>query len=203
MNFNLNDTYLYKFKAKEDIKKVLNFDTNDSKMIKTASNGSADIISLFKTMIEALNLKSSINEEELLKKITKEAKIDKSIKNDERSDEIKIASKKLKDSHYQIDLSKDIVVDNGKKIIMVSCYAKDSYLGKYLIKRNYFYLPEREKQADQTYDEILTKMSSLKDRYYNDIIQVQDVSTQMKTILDGVISEIKMEEDTLGATIRR
>jgi hypothetical protein len=35
---------------------------------------------------------------------------------------------------------------------MVSCYARDAYLGRYLIKRNFFYTAEREKFADNAYD---------------------------------------------------
>jgi len=128
----------------------------------------------------------------LLKKIGKE-----------RKDEIKIVSKSIKDSHYQIDISKDIITKDNKKIFMVSCYARDAYLGRYLIKRNYFYTNDREEFADNSYDEIITKISALKDRYYNDIINVASITTQIKQILDGVISEIKSEEDEIGTNVSR
>ena len=86
---------------------------------------------------------------------------------------------------------------------MVSCYARDAYLGRYLIKRNYFYTVDREEFADRAYDEILVKVGDLKDRYYNDIIDVSEIFAQMKKTLDGVISEIKMEEDSLATNVNR
>jgi hypothetical protein len=86
---------------------------------------------------------------------------------------------------------------------MVSCYARDAYLGRYLIKRNYFYTTEREAIADSFYDEILTKIGTIKDRYYSGIIDVSEISTQIRKVLDGVISEIKMEEDSVGTNVNR
>jgi len=47
------------------------------------------------------------------------------------------------------------------------------------------------------------KAKALKNRYYNEIIDVAGISSQIKIILDGVISEIKLEEDSLGSTVRR
>jgi len=122
---------------------------------------------------------------------------------EERKDEIKIVSKNLKDSHYQVDVSKDLIQQNGQEVFMVSCYARDAYLGRYLIKRNFFYTKNRNKSANETYDEILTKVANLKDRYYNDLIDVSAISTQLKKILDGVISEIEIKEDSLGTNIKR
>jgi hypothetical protein len=121
----------------------------------------------------------------------------------ERRDDIKIVSKNIKDSHYQIDISKDIIQRAGRKMIMVSCYARDAYLGRYLIKRNYFYTEDRNKFADNAYNEILTKMGDIKDRYYNEVIDVQGIFKQIKQSLDGVISEIEIKEDTLGTTVSR
>ena len=86
---------------------------------------------------------------------------------------------------------------------MVSCYAKDAYLGRYLIKRNYLYTLNREKFADSAYNEIMTKMGDLKDRYYNDIVDISAIFTQMKQVLDGVVSEIEMSEDSIGTNINR
>jgi two-component SAPR family response regulator len=86
---------------------------------------------------------------------------------------------------------------------MVSCYARDAYLGRYLIKRNYFYTEDRNKFADNAYDEILTKVSDIKDRYYNEVIDVHGIFQQIKQSLDGVISELAIKEDSLGTTVQR
>jgi len=186
----------------------------NNKMVKHASsvpNGtdSAEaLIGLFAKMLECLKLRSSSEDDvktlitALLEKpadMTKNASLIKKT----RSDEIKIVSRRQKDSHYQVDVSKDLITDNGRKIFMVSCYARDAYLGRYLIKRNYFYTEPREKSANEAYDEIITKMSALKDRYYSEVIGVQSISTQLKAILDGVISELQSDDDTLATNIKR
>lgn len=206
----LDDLVLYKFNAIQKINKILSLTKQPQKLIKTASVDN-NLITLFTQMLSVLNLK--INEEnakEILNNISKNAEnndINKtsSVKKigKERKDEIKIVSKSIKDSHYQIDISKDIITKDNKKIFMVSCYARDAYLGRYLIKRNYFYTNDREEFADNSYDEIITKISALKDRYYNDIINVASITTQIKQILDGVISEIKSEEDEIGTNVSR
>ena len=151
-------------------------------------------------MLKTLNIKcddpSSVNKLISSAAINKEGLV-------EENKTIKIISKKIKDSHYEVDVSKDEIKHNDKRLIMVSCYAKDAYLGRYIIKRNYFFSNDRTKAANQTYDELLTKMGALKDRYYQEVVGVEALTAQMKIILDGVISEISIEDDSLGSTVKR
>jgi hypothetical protein len=209
----IDDLYLHKYNAANKMRQVMSLTQKyDGKMVKTASSGTVsklDLITLFSNMLSALNMTANETDmKEIINKIAIESgNIDKQAStktgNRERRDDIKIVSKKIKDSHYQVDISKDVVKQNGKEVLMISCYARDAYLGRYLIKRNFFYTPDREKHADNAYDEILTKISAIKDRYYNEIIDVSGIFTQMKQVLDGVISEIKIEEDSLGTNIKR
>lgn len=210
----IDDLELNKFFAKEKIKKIISFakESNEKPMIKTASSNldQNQLVNLFSNMLACLNLKTSDDNMQglitkLQDKINNKENIIKSARYEskERKDEIKIASKRVRDSHYQIDISKDEVTKNGTKIFMVSCYTRDAYLGRYLIKRNYYFTADREKACDSAYDEILTKMASLKERYYNEIIDVAGISTQMRVILDGVISEIHYEEDSISSSIKR
>jgi len=182
------------------------------KMTRTASVGNNKLINLLTSMLQTLNMRvKDDNVQEVVNNVNKigntendlnkSASINKDSK--ERRDDIKIVSKSIKDSHYQVDVSKDIIQKSGKKMIMVSCYARDAYLGRYLIKRNYFYTEDRNTFADNAYDEILTKVAAIKDRYYNEIIDVGGIFTQLKQSLDGVISEIEIKEDSLGTTVRR
>lgn len=177
-------------------------------MIKLASSGSEintnSLINLFSQMLNALNLKvSDGNIENALKNLSSDNLNKTAINKNsiDKKDEIKIVSKHQKDSHYQIDVSKDLIVKNSKSVYMVSCYARDSYLGRYLIKRNYYFAQNREKFAEAAYEEIKLKMESLKDRYYNDLLDVSGIFSQMKKILDGVISEIKSEEDNFPSKV--
>ena len=211
--FNLNETYLFKAKSIEKITELLSFAENQ-KMTKYASKGGnglnqTDLINLFANMLRCLNLNTEGNIDDVFNNLMAKSNTEvksaaiKSSNKGERSDEIKIASKEIKDSHYQVDVSKDIVNRNGRNVHMISCYMRDAYLGRYIIKRNYFYTNNRESAANDAYDEILTKMTALKDRYYNGISTISEITPQAKIILDGVISEIKMEEDSLGTTVDR
>lgn len=215
INDSIDDVVIHKFIAKEKILKLMDsadyVEVSNKKLIKTASsdNISANqLIELFTKMLSCLNLKTESNVGDLVNNFMKAANNDgisknASIKNAERKSEIKIVSKKVKDSHYQVDISKDVIKKNDKKIFMVSCYAKDAYLGRYLIKRNFYYSQDREDVANQSYDELNVKIAAIKDRYYNEIIDVAGIFKQIKTVLDGVISEIKLEEDSLGTTVSR
>lgn len=190
-------SHLYKFQAGEKIKNLMSSMNNvkQNRLIKTASNQNQNeqLINLFMKMLSNLNLKNDGNVQSTIENLTKNAKIDKS-SNGDKSDTIKIVSKHQKDSHYQIDISKDEINHDGKRVYMVSCYARDAYLGRYLIKRNFYYTIDREKIADSVYNEILTKTSHIKNRYYEGIIDVSAIFNQIKQILDGVISEIEYKE---------
>jgi hypothetical protein len=204
----IDDVHLHKFIASQKIKKVIDFvdDQNSKPLTKTASANRDGLISLFTRMLQQLNLNQSEAADVMnnfASKGPQEVKTAKSIKNSERQSDIKIVSKSIKDSHYQIDVSKDLIKHKGRKVFMVSCYARDSYLGRYLIKRNYFYGTDREASADSAFDEINTKMNALKERYYEEVLDVSGIFAQAKQILDGVVSEIDSSEDDLGTTVSR
>ena len=224
----IDDLYIHKYNAANKMRQIMDVaeEYEEKGMIKTASSGSSgssgslgssgqidktSLINLFTVMLSTLNMTANEGDlKDIIGKIAKNDKIDKIDKqasinknSKERKDDIKIVSKHIKDSHYQVDVSKDIIKQNGKEVFMVSCYAKDAYLGRYLIKRNYFYTIDREKFANNAYDEIMTKISSIKDRYYNDVIDVSGIFTQIKQALDGVISEIEMKEDSIGTNVKR
>lgn len=203
----IDDLGLQKLAAAKRIGEVLSFISaqKTGKMVRTASTEQFAMIDLFAKMLSCLNLKTGTGDASealgnLLKANTdvqvKEAAVKKVGK--EKRDEIKIVSKSVKDSHYQVDVSKDMVDKDGQKVIMISCYARDAYLGRYLIKRNYFFASDREIFADDAYNEIMTKVGVIKDRYYSNMITAENIFTQVKKILDGIISEIRSEEDTVG-----
>lgn len=205
-NILIDDVMLYKNAAANKVGDLIT-SINHQPLIKTASIGNDNLVNLFTKMLTALNITAKEEDvKEIVGKITeqdltKQASINKN--SQERRDDIKIVSKSVKDSHYQVDISKDIIQREGKRMIMVSCYARDAYLGRYLIKRNYFYTEDRNKFADNAYDEILTKVSDIKDRYYNEVIDVNGIFQQIKQSLDGVISELAIKEDSLGTTVNR
>lgn len=214
-NNSLDIVYLHKLQASNKMLKVLDgVDSILSKpLTKTASSDTISLVNAFMTILSSLNIQvDSTDKESISNLMSNLSKTGTSLssekqsshkRNSERKDEIKIVSKSQKDSHYQIDVSKDLVVKNSKKLYMVSCYARDAYLGRYLIKRNFFYTSDREAAADDAYDEILTKISATKERYYSEIMDVSGIFTQIRQVLDGVVAEVKMEEDNVGTNINR
>ena len=204
--FNLDDLSLHKFIASEKIKKVIDFvdDQNSKSMTRSASVNKNDLITLFTNMLQQLDL-SQHDVEDVMSNFSSSnaVKTAKTVRSSERKNDIKIVSKSIKDSHYQIDISKDIIKHKGRNVFMVSCYARDAYLGRYLIKRNYFYTMDREASADSAFDEITTKMNALKDRYYEEILDISGIFKQAKQILDGVVPEVEFSEDSLGTTVSR
>ena len=208
----IDDLPLQKYAATHKMQKILEVIEEKPQMIKTASTEMVALLydgQVYKVekLLSDFNMKTNGDVKEIIGKISEGSRLEKQTsinkEGQERRDDIKIVSKSVKDSHYQVDLSKDIVKLRGNKVFMISCYARDAYLGRYLIKRNFFYTIDREKFADNAYDEILIKVSSIKDRYYNEIIDVAAIFAQLKTTLDGVISEIKMEEDSIATNIHR
>jgi len=205
----IDDICLYKFIAMKKIDKLCSdlHKAQSQPLNKTASSNNG-IIDLFMKMLTCLNIKS--DERNINNVINNLAQIDTDALNktamkqtQDRKEEIKIASKNVKDSHYQIDVSKDTIVRKGQNLFMVSCYARDAYLGRYLIKRNFLYTTNREKSANEAFDEIITKVAAIKDRYYQEIIETPQILSQIRQVLDGVVSEIKMEEDSIATNINR
>lgn len=210
--FTLNESVLHKASACDKIRQVMDFAQNNSstRMVRTASSGidNNNLVELFSTMLKCLQMSNNSEAGEIIKNLSAQTKIalnksGTSNSSENKNDVVKISSKLVRDSHFDVDISKDVVSHNNQKVYMVSCYMRDAYLGRYIIKRNYFYTMDRESAADSAYDEILTKTKALKERYHQDVIKVSAVTTQIKTILDGVISEIEIKEDSLGTTVNR
>lgn len=183
----------------EDIKKV----KTSQKMIKTASfdssSASNDVLRIFAKALSEMKIKTEIDLGELFKRIFAAS----NEKSSSREETIKIASKEIKDSHYQVDISKEPVEKNGMKLFMVSAYLRDAYLGRYLIKRNYFYLSDNEKKANDIFDEIGSKIRDVKSRYYKDGIAVKAITTEIFEKLQSIKSDIEIPENDLGTTVKR
>lgn len=172
-------------------------------LVKVASFGSSDmsdqVLRVFAKALSDMKIKTEIDLGELFKRIFAAS----SEKSASREEIIKIASKEIKDSHYQLDLSKEAVEKNGMKMFMVSAYLRDAYLGRYLIKRNYFYLSDNEKRANDTFDEIDSKVKEIKSKYYKDSLEVKAMTTEIFKFLQDIKSDVEIPEDDLGTTVKR
>lgn len=181
----------------------------DSRMTKQASSDASanDIIMAFAKALSDMNMTTDINIGDLFKRLLANSKsLEKTAetKSGDKQETIHIASKEIKDSHYQVDVSKDTVNREGQDLIMVSVYARESYLGRYLIKRNFFYLPDNNDGADESFKEICAKMNKIKKSYHSGRINIKAVTSEMTRVVQGILSDIKFkEEDDLGTTVKR
>ena len=206
-NFGVSEKF-YKVREFENLLSSL----KSTKLIKTASNNqnqdnTQDFLKIFAKALSEMNIKTEVDLGELFKRLlSNQTPIEKvaSIKDSSREETIKIASKEVKDSHYQIDISKDSIEKSGLKLHMVSAYVRDAYLGRYLVKRNFYYLNDNEDSANETFNELTNKCKKVKAKYHEDKCTVNSILTDVKNILTGVVSDMKFEkEDELGTTIHR
>lgn len=177
---------------------------SSQKLVKTASFDSSAVsnetLRIFAKALSEMSIKTEIDLGELFKRIFAAS----NEKSSSREEVIKIASKEIKDSHYQIDLAKDVVSKNGKKMIMVSAYFRDAYLGRYLIKRNFYYLMNNDEAANETFAELNKKMRMIKSNYYDGRSTIKSIATDVHKVLQGVIADFRFEEeDELGTTVKR
>lgn len=194
-----------RFCAKLRVENILSrlSETKPRGLVKTASFGTSDmsdqVLRVFAKALSDMKIKTEIDLGELFKRIFAAS----SEKPASREDVIKIASKEIKDSHYQLDLSKEAVEKGGIKMFMVSAYLRDAYLGRYLIKRNYFYLADNERRANVVFDEIDSKVKEIKSKYYNDNLEVKAMTSEIFKFLQDIKSDIDIPEDDIGTTVKR
>jgi len=173
-------------------------------MAKTASAGGNAVLEAVKAFVkalEAVQVKSGLSEEEMAG-LSKEAA--KPVTAESREETVRIASKSVKDSHYFIDVSLDPIEKKGKSLVMVSFLLREGYLGRYMIKRNFFYLPSNSAEAEATYGELVRKSRRVKARYLGGQSEPYDIMPEVKSFLDGVRGDFEFaDEDSLGTTVRR
>jgi hypothetical protein len=168
--------------------------------VKTASAGQDPLSSLI-TALSNMNLKVNIDLGELLKKVraNEDSPINKFARNVDgaKEDHITIASKDRQDSHYQIDISKDMVVKGNKKLHLVSIYLRDAYLGRYMIKRNFYFLGDNATDANELFEDVVKRANKIKRRYYDEKIPVNGIFGEIKSYTDGLRADVEFKEDNV------
>lgn len=183
-------------------------EAKNKKMTRLASSNQ-EVESALTLLVKALatmGLKVNIDIGELLKKISesqeqmvKEAKA----KDDSSQEVIKIASKEIKDSHYDIDICKNRISKNGTSLIMVSAYMKEAYLGRYLIKRNYYFFDNNKKDSEYIYNDLVDKFKRIKTRYHEGKISSKEIFIEAKSLLDATKGDLQSDGEEIGTTVKR
>jgi hypothetical protein len=175
-------------------------------MIKTASTGGGDLIKAVAEALAGMGVKANIDIGDLLKRLAAATGMEKtaSEKSGSSDNTVKIASKRVEDSHFFIDIAKDTISKKGKSLILVSAYMREGYLGRYMIKRNYFFLPDNDMDASDTYNELLAKAKKVKRRYYEDKIGINGIFPELKAAMDAARGDLEYEdEEKAGTTVYR
>ena len=167
--------------------------TSSANIVKKASqnkDAGVEALYLIVAILDRIGVATNVKKAENLD-LVREAAV-KPKHSDVRRQEVKIASKRVADSHYSFDIGLEPIKRKGKSLLMASCFLKDEYLGRYLIKRNFFYLPGNEVAAETTFDEITRKA----ERYANETIASTSVLPEVKSFLDGIRGDFEFVEDS-------
>ena len=174
------------------------------KLVKTASFGT-ESLSILKAVIEALEkvgIEANVKSVSDLQMLSKQAEEKKNARSKDES--IRIASKEIKDSHFNIDVSKNVIEKDGKELEMVSFLMTDAYLGRYIIKRNFYYLPSNVKEAEDVFEELVRKSKRVKAQYLSSKMAITDIKPEVKAFLDCVHGDFESDrENSLGTTVKR
>lgn len=123
---------------------------------------------------------------------------------DLEEEKITIVSKEIKDPNYEAYITKVAITKNGEKIYMVSFFLTDLYLGRYLINRNLYFLPNNHSQAKQAYNDLISHTKKIRNEYYaEDFANIYiPIKLQNYAIEKSGDFDFK-NEDKLGTTVQR
>jgi len=171
-------------------------------MVKTASQ---DVLKSVAEALSGMGVVANIDIGELLKRLAAASTIQKTAAERESTsvdETIKIASKKVDDSHIFIDISKDVVTKSGKSMFLVCAYVREGYLGRFMMKRNIYFLPDNAKDASDAYEELVKKAKKVKERYYDGKIQANEINPELKGYVDAVKGDFEFkDEDKIGSNV--
>jgi len=192
------------FLDQERARKMLDLLPESLSLVKTASgDGAPSAAGVLLQALASMNLNVNVNLGELIQKVmaAEKGRMEKTAAQPaERKEIVTIASKEIKDSHYQFDISKDVVAKNGKQLILVSAYLRDAYLGRYLIKRNYYFAGSNQADADETFNDLVRRAEKVKRRYYDEKTPINGIFAEYRAFLDSVKADVSSNEDEASKT---
>lgn len=127
----------------------------------------------------------------------KEAKSSKDIK----ESHLIIVSKNIRDSHYESYIYCFEANKDRNDMHIVSYFMKELYLGRYLIKRNFYF----EKKADALglFDNLESETEDVRDRYYDGELENSDVPVKIQNYLSDLSGDIEDSENSIGTSYKR
>jgi len=129
--------------------------------------------------------------------LIKEAKSSKEI----RQSHIVIVSKNTRDSHYESYIYSFGANKDGKDMQIVSYFMKELYLGRYLIKRNYYFLDKKD--AESMFEDLESETERVRDEYYDGKYSNSEVPVTIQNYLSDKSGDIEDEENSIGTTVKK
>jgi len=130
-----------------------------------------------------------------------------SSKNDDEDEgmeeQIMFTSKEIEHPHYEVFTCLTTIKKNNKSLIMVSFYMKESYLGRYLIKRNFYFLKKSMGGAKKLYKNFVTETKKTRRDYYDDEIMHTEIVRLLQNYINESSGDFKSERDSIGTTVKR
>jgi hypothetical protein len=144
---------------------------------------------------------SSVSEDVIVKTASTDTSDDD---DDIKEDRVTFISKEIKDPHYEAYVSQAKIKKSGKSMRMVSYYVKENYLGRYLIKRNYYFYDKNKKEANNAYDILIDNTKKIRKKYYQEEIMSANIPQETQNLSNSMQGDFTFDsEDTLGTTVSR
>jgi len=115
-----------------------------------------------------------------------------------RHEDVRIVSKRIEHSHYFIYLDFNTVKKDGDDLYLVSVFMQEGYLGRYLIKRNFFFRAGSYEAADECFEDLLEASNEICDAYYSDDLYTSDIFPAIKKMVDLRTGEVEDEYVSIG-----
>jgi len=124
---------------------------------------------------------------------------------DIKEENILIVSKDIRDPHYESYVYSFVVKEDDRDIRIVSYFMKELYLGRYLIKRNFYFKEDNKKSANEMFENLLDKTEEIRDLYYSSKITNQAIFKHVENYLEESKSKSDFvnDDDSLGTTVNR
>ena len=173
----------------------------NKEFIKTASSGDEDV------QTESDNIKCSVVAGDILEENDRFA----SKKDDDYDEDLDIfedrvtfVSKEVKDPHYEVYVAQAKIKKDGKWIWLVTYYMRELYLGRYLIKRNVYFLEKNKSEAKSLFKDLVKATKQIRVEYYSDEIISSKIPQLTQNLINSVTGDFVFgNEDKLGTTVSR
>ena len=184
-------------KESDKIFKIFEKHSNREGLTKTASSGDEKVA-------DSEDLKCSVAVKDIVEENEKFAAKEDDLDDDIFEDRVTFVSKELKDPHYEVYVSNAKIKKANKMIWLVSYYMRELYLGRYLIKRNMYFLDKNKTAAKTMFKDLVKETKFIRKSYYLEEIMSSNIPQMTQNLANSVEGDFVFDdEESLGTTVSR